>query len=265
VANPALTFVTTCKGRLHHLRETLPLMAAQASCVVVDYSCPDHCGDWVAANLPDVRVVRVADETGFNPSRARNLGAAAATSEILCLIDADVRVAQAFAATVLDGFDPRSYYLPEPLAGDISGTVVCAARAFEFVDGYDEACSGWGGEDIDLYDRMELHQLRRAAFPATLLAALPHSDALRVAHHAGAGKDFSNSVNLLYSHIKLDLMRVAGSRLPLDYRLRLHSQVRDACAASRATSAPVRIEVPVAGVEVNFCSMQTSLAYTISL
>ena len=38
-ALPAICFVVTCKGRLHHLRQTLPALAAQAGteCVVVDY------------------------------------------------------------------------------------------------------------------------------------------------------------------------------------------------------------------------------------
>lgn len=49
-----LTYITTCKGRLHHLQETLPLVANQPaiSLVVVDYGCPDHAGEWVAKQFP---------------------------------------------------------------------------------------------------------------------------------------------------------------------------------------------------------------------
>ncbi|MBM4221050.1 MAG: hypothetical protein FJ170_03775, partial [Gammaproteobacteria bacterium] len=76
---PALSFITTCKGRLQHLMQTLPKMAAQpgTETIVVDYDCPDNSGDWVAANFPAVRVVRVKDQPIFVASRARNLGAAA--------------------------------------------------------------------------------------------------------------------------------------------------------------------------------------------
>ena len=262
----SLTFVTTCKGRLEHLRQTLPLLASQPGtrCIVVDYACPDRTADWVETHFPQVRTVRVPEATGFNPSRARNLGVAAATSEVICLIDADVRIKPGFAASILAGFDPRKYYLAAPLIGDISGTIVCARAAFEFVDGYDEACSGWGGEDLDLYERFALHGLRRGGFAANLLDALPHSDALRTTHHA-VDKQLSNSVNLIYSHIKLDLMRLSGNRLPLDYRQRLHAQVHAACVESRERGTAVRIEVPYADIEINFCSMQTCLAYTITL
>lgn len=264
---PILTFVTTCKGRLQHLRQTLPLLAAQPSsaCVMVDYGCPDHSGDWVQANLPQVTVVRWPHGGTFSAAHARNLGVAAATGDVICLIDADICVAPGFAAAVLARFDPRRYYLAEPLAGDISGTMVCARSAFEFAGGYDEACAGWGGEDLDLYDRLEFHGVQRGSFPAALLSALPHPDSARTAHHALADKELSNSINLLYSHIKLDLMRLSGSRLPTDFRHRLHAQVHDACLASAKSEGPVRIEIPYAEGAINFCEIRTTLGYSIDV
>ena len=70
-AKPTIAFVTTCKGRLHHVRETLPLIAQQApdEIIVVDYGCPDRVGDWVTANVPQARVVRVDDDPGFSLAR----------------------------------------------------------------------------------------------------------------------------------------------------------------------------------------------------
>lgn len=46
---PLLTFVTTCRGRLAHLRRSLPTFVAQpdAEVVVVDYDCPERSGEWV--------------------------------------------------------------------------------------------------------------------------------------------------------------------------------------------------------------------------
>ena len=88
-----ITFVTTCRGRLRHLRETLPTFVRQpdAAVVVVDYSCPEACGDWVEANFPHVEVVRSPDSPRFELSRARNLGAARVRSPWICFIDADTR------------------------------------------------------------------------------------------------------------------------------------------------------------------------------
>lgn len=240
-------------------------MAAQASCVVVDYGCPDGTAAWVEAVFPDVIVVRADNAEGFNPSRARNLGVAAARTSAVCLIDADVLVAPQFVAVVTAELDPRRFYLAEPLAGDVSGTMICDRAAFEFADGYDEACSGWGGEDFDLYERLEFHGLKRASFPASLLAALPHSDAERTRHHAERSKEISNSVNLLYSHIKLDLMRLSGTRVPLEYRRRLHAEVDQACRRSVEAKAPVRFELPVTDVDVNHCTLATTLGYMIDM
>ena len=82
--NPVTTlcFVTTCKGRLDHLKQTLPLMAAveDARCVVVDYGCPQGSGRWVQEHFPQVQVEFVTDDDEFCLARARNIGAKAVTS-----------------------------------------------------------------------------------------------------------------------------------------------------------------------------------------
>jgi glycosyltransferase involved in cell wall biosynthesis len=267
MTSTSLTIVTTCKGRLQYLRQTLPTLVAQpaASCVVVDYGCPDHSGDWVQANFPQVTVVRWPDTGNFNLSHARNLGVATATTDVICMIDADVRLAPAFVPTILAQFDARHYYLAEPPTDDISGTVVCARSAFEFVQGYDEACAGWGGEDMDFYDRLDFHGLQQASFPATLLSALPHPDSVRTEYYAIADKDMSNSINRLYSHMKLDLMRLFGKNLSADYRSRINAQVRDAAIASSNAGRPVRIFIPFADGTINHCGIHSSLAYVIDL
>ena len=118
---PALTFVTTCMGRLRFLRETLPLLAAQpaAACVVVDYGCPDHCGDWVQANLPQVKVVRWPAASTFHAAHARNLGAAAAgTLDVnsqnyafgfLTLTPWSIRLSDRDADQVADAYEQQHY------------------------------------------------------------------------------------------------------------------------------------------------------------
>ena len=61
---PFVSIIPTCKGRLHHLRETLPSMLAQDyagdwEIVVVDYDCPDGTFEWVKSlDHPRVQVGR---------------------------------------------------------------------------------------------------------------------------------------------------------------------------------------------------------------
>jgi glycosyltransferase involved in cell wall biosynthesis len=102
-AAPAICFVVTCKGRLHHLRQTLPALVTQtgAECVVVDYDCPDHAYLWVSEHFPNVRIARVLDAPTFNLSRARNIGAMVAKAPWLCFIDADIALAGDFSVRVI--------------------------------------------------------------------------------------------------------------------------------------------------------------------
>ena len=74
-----VSIVTTSKGRLHHIRDTVPRMLACGvdEVLVVDYGCPDGTGDWVERHCPGARVLRVTDDPGFCLPRARNLGARA--------------------------------------------------------------------------------------------------------------------------------------------------------------------------------------------
>ena len=91
---PKFSLIVTCKGRLMHLRQTLPLFCAlsDTEVIVVDYGCPDRSGDWVAAHHPAVKVVRIDDDPGFNPSRARNIAARDCQSDYLLFVDADIKV-----------------------------------------------------------------------------------------------------------------------------------------------------------------------------
>src|SRR5438270_11931917 len=91
----SFAIITTCKGRLEHLKLSLPAMVSQAcnEVIVVDYSCPQMTGEFVTANFPGVRVVSVEGEETFSNWKGRNAGAAAATSDGLVFIDADTILA----------------------------------------------------------------------------------------------------------------------------------------------------------------------------
>src|SRR6476661_4950454 len=114
-----IAFVTTSKGRLHHIKETVPLMVAQgaAEVIVVDYSCPDKTGDWVEANFPSVKVVRVTDDPGFSVGRARNLGAAQSTADWMVFIDGDVKAAPGWHDWMQKHLSPGRFYRAAPVEG----------------------------------------------------------------------------------------------------------------------------------------------------
>jgi len=140
-----ISLVTVSKGRLHHIKQTLPLMVAQGAdeVIVVDYGCPDKTGDWVEANFPDTQVVRVDDDPGFCTGRARNLGAQQASGDWFAFVDADIKTGPGWVSWMRDNVQPGHFYLAAQTPGkrdpDIFGTVVCARADFEAIGGYDEA------------------------------------------------------------------------------------------------------------------------------
>src|SRR5712691_10564278 len=171
-----LSFITVCKARLQYLRQTLPLLAAQPDTepIVVDYGCPQGTRHWVREHFPQVKIVAVDDDSGFCVARGRNLGAMAATTARFCFIDADIKVSDGFVSWVRQHSQPRHYYRALPPDHDIWGTCVCPADDFWSTGGYDEAFRGWGGEDDDLYMRLEDAGCRPSGFPAALIEPIRH-------------------------------------------------------------------------------------------
>lgn len=238
-----LGFVVTCKGRLQHLSQSLPKLAAQANseCVLVDYDCPEHCGDWAAAHVPSVRVVRVRDAPFFSAAHARNLGVRAISAPWICFTDADMLMQADFSAQVAPQLRPGLFYRPAPMTYDMWGTFICPREDFFRAGGYDEVMQGWGGEDDDLYYRFTALGLKQGFFSGTALEAIRHGDEDRTRHHAVKDKWSNQRINTLYLQLKYDIaqqLKTAG--LSAETRQTLYEEVRRSVvadlAAGRATS-----------------------------
>lgn len=105
-----LSFVTACMGRLEHLKQTLPRrIHPQCENIIVDWSCPDKCGNWVEDNFPNVKVVRIPGQKYFHQSKSRNVGFKEATGEFICIADADLIVNFSFYK-LLSIFNHNNYY-----------------------------------------------------------------------------------------------------------------------------------------------------------
>jgi hypothetical protein len=232
-----VAFITTCKGRLHHLQQTLPLMvaASPAEIVVVDYGCPQGTGDWVAAHHPDVSVVRVNDDPGFCASRARNLGARKTTASWLAFIDADVKVAPEWTRWMAGHLRAGHYYRAGRVDGerveDTWGTVLCSRQGFAKIGGYDEVFRGWGGEDDDLYARLRMAGEIESEYPPHFVEAIGHADEERTRFHDVQDKDLQAMVNRFYFEAKLDLMKLIGQELPFVQRQAMMQKIRETLLA----------------------------------
>jgi glycosyltransferase involved in cell wall biosynthesis len=163
-ASPTYSIVTTCKGRLDDLKQSLPRFAAQrdAEVIVVDYDCPQHTADFVRSAYPSVTVVAVADRPLFSLPDARNCGVAEARGDVLVFLDADIIVAPDLLDRV--GFPSTAKAFATFGGGksnSLCGSCIVRRQDFDAVGGYDDLLSGYEGEDLDLYMRLDLLGARR--------------------------------------------------------------------------------------------------------
>jgi glycosyltransferase involved in cell wall biosynthesis len=102
---PKISIVTTCKGRLAYLKETikswLDIDYPNYEIVVVDYDCPDQTSSYIRreennllrqSSCSKISVVEVKDKKYFNLNDARNLGIKASDGELIFMIDSDIKV-----------------------------------------------------------------------------------------------------------------------------------------------------------------------------
>ena len=211
------SIITTCKGRLAHLRESLPRSTAQADCetVVVDVVCPDGTAAAVARDFPTARVVQLQDNGAFlNVARARNRGAAAAGGEWLIFLDADIVVAEDFVTRLQPLLKRGTIFRFGPSKGRVKGTngsCILHRDDFAVAGGYDEAMECYGGEDNDFYFRLELLGLETEMLDLALIdAVVVHDDAARVRFTRYGSKIRHQRVNSAYIIVKGTLLRQLG-------------------------------------------------------
>jgi glycosyltransferase involved in cell wall biosynthesis len=218
---PQASIIVTCKGRLHHLRRTLPCMLAQDCAiafevVVVDFGCPRGTFDRCAAlDVRNLVVMKVLDDTAdFHLSRARNCGASVARGPILAFVDADVFLDSAWLKSVTQAIRDGHAGLCT-VAGGFQrdwgrwGTCAVAAEIFHAVRGYDKAVRGWGGEDIDLYSRAQA-RAARVRYAGFLVTPIGHGDEERVRFQARRTIESSNLSNMTYLSHRQGLINPAG-------------------------------------------------------
>lgn len=214
---PSISIITTCKGRLHHLREALPTWLAQdctgrIEVIVVDYGCPDGTAEWVRSlGNPRVRVIAVRDGVDFfNQPRARNIGAGIAAGDWLAFTDADCLMDPTYLSQAVAEMDSTGAELCCPLArnGALHGTCVITAARHHLLRGYDELFGGYyGTDDRDYYWRHDSRGGERCHLPCELLNPLDHSTeertrfmasqdvAASIARNGLLGADASRTVN----------------------------------------------------------------------
>jgi hypothetical protein len=203
-----VTAIITCKGRLAHLRQTLPILVRESSwrVVLVDYSCPDGSGVWAEQSFGDrVLVVRVPGRAHFNKAAAITEGLHMVEKILpqswVALVDADTFVrgqASRTIETLLCRHHPWMIFAScRPEQRDLFGFTVLPPGAFRAVGGPDPSFLGWGSEDIEY--RMRVHYLGKFGFQVidpSILGSIPHDDTDRTRFYAEKNIQTSQAWNL---------------------------------------------------------------------
>lgn len=205
-----ISLCTTCMGRAHHLKQTLPRNLADSvdwarpdavEFIVLDYSSPDDLADWITTDpvlrpYLDAGILKFARSEGhtrFRHSHAKNMAHALATGEFVCNVDADNFVGRGFVEYLRAVFRqrPNTIVATNRLDSRLNlgvhkgsmGRIALSKANFDLLGGYDESAKfkGWSGEDTDLVIRA-LRMFVRPTFirERRFLRVVQHSDLDRV-------------------------------------------------------------------------------------
>jgi glycosyltransferase involved in cell wall biosynthesis len=246
-----LTFTVTCMGRLEHLQQSLPRLVAQPRCHVVltDYSCPDHAGQWVRDHYsPDqVTIVDLPGRTHFDRSEAKNAAIRGAATPWICLIDADVLVAEDFSREVHRRLHPHRFLRCVTADKGVGGTIVASRAAVLRVGCHDPMFRDWGEEDDDLIDALVFigHQL--GELPERLIRHVPHDEDSRMRFHDVEDRRISWLINRVYRAAKWDTVKILGELPSLAQRQQLYDQIRAQIQQAIAGNGATEIELDLGG------------------
>jgi glycosyltransferase involved in cell wall biosynthesis len=210
---PKFSIITTCKGRLRDLKQSLPTFLAQrdAEVIVVDYDCPDRTAAYLTEHAPQVVAVVVEDKPRFHLSHARNLGAARAAGEFLLFLDADISIMPGFTAQLSSLMKSGLYGVFEG-RDSIRGSCVVDHALFERVGGYDETFEGYGGEDLDFYYRLAVAGGRQITLARENIVSVIEQSTQQRERFRGNNLRLQYVRAMTYFQAKATIMKLAGSR-----------------------------------------------------
>jgi hypothetical protein len=199
-ASPSISFVIPHRGRerlpllVRTIESILGQRGAEVECIVVEQSPTREIlpGELPAA-VRHLHLVDPADPQPWRKSWALNRGVAESSADIVVCHDGDILVPESYAAEVVhalsSGFDvahlqrflfclsesdSAKYLRDRELSTSFApervrqnwrgGTVAIRKKAYLAIGGHDESFVGWGGEDIEFYDRCRCLRQQRFGY-----------------------------------------------------------------------------------------------------
>lgn len=187
-----ISFCTTCKGRLHHLKRTLPVNLERNAAypnsefVILDYNSQDGLCDWIKDNFQDeidsgkLTYARNPEPVHFHMAHAKNMAHRLASGDILVNLDADNYLGQDFAFyinSVFSEFDSVFLHSPKGhkrVVGGCGGRIAVRRQDFMQAGGYDERFSGWSHDDKNFIQRLKAMGLSSHLIDISYLNRIRH-------------------------------------------------------------------------------------------
>lgn len=208
---PKIVGISTCKGRLEHIKQTsksfLEGSPSNASYLLVDYGCPERTGEWVketwgSTGRADALIMNPSTSV-FHKTIALNAGARHAIGEMqadyVLFFDADTFVRDGFVQKIipiLSGPDRFIFVDPVPETKDLTGLLILHQELFRESGGFEESFRNWGAEDLEY--RLRLYAKHKRPFDLVngeFLGSIPHGNELRTQFYAEKNPDASNLKN----------------------------------------------------------------------
>lgn len=192
-----ISFCTTVRNRLYHLKETLPdnmreVRNHDAELVLLDYGSTDGLEEWITSAFAQdlssgkLRRFRYSGASYFDRSHSKNLTIKLSDGDVVCNIDADNYIGAGFCEYLISVFSPGERVFISGLrhvlsAPDSCGKICGRKSDFLSVGGYDENFEGHGFEDYDFSNRLQLLGLRELSLDhPEFRRAISHSNLERV-------------------------------------------------------------------------------------
>jgi hypothetical protein len=161
-------------GRLHHLKQTLPINIINTSSypncefIVLNYGSRDGMHDWVKNNLNKyietgkLKYYRTQMPEYFVATHSKNIAHRQAVGDIICNIDADNYIVPGFVEFLAHSFKKYNCLVCSPSLDSMNnhgscGKIAVRREHFYSVNGYDENLNlGWGWDDTNFQYRVKM-------------------------------------------------------------------------------------------------------------
>jgi len=211
MSQPMLSFCTVAMNRRSHIEETLPVNLAQnrsksIQFVLLDYNSQDGLDQYIKENFREQIIdgslvyYKYTSASRFHRSHSRNMAFHLATGDIVCNLDADNFAGEGFGKYVQDLMDHKKNLcltgLENQWRHDASGKLCVSKSNFLEVTGYDENFAGYGFEDYDIVNRLQMHGCETFTInKEEFLHAISHDDLDRLCN-----EEFCQKVRDVYVH-----------------------------------------------------------------